>query len=192
MLVKRLAPLIGLAAVLTACGGSDSPETTAPDATAPDTGAGTATDPDPDPADAESPPTAADGAEGSGCTPSSETSLPDGRWFGLVASTTDSEIEFDLACWFTGDAAAAAAEEAGEESPPPNDYFVRNNNELTRDLPVAQDAEVTFYLSGDPESDVRGDLATWRGVLDERGPVFGIWIETSGGEVTSIEEMWVP
>lgn len=190
MLVKRLAPLIGLAVVLTACGNSDSPETTAPDTTAPETAAESATDATP--TDAEGPPTAADGAEGSGCTPSSETSLPDGRWFGLVASTTDSEIEFDLACWFTGDAAVAAGEEAGEESPPPNDYFVRNNNELTRDLPVADDAEVTFYLSGDPESDVLGDLAAWRDVLDERGPVFGIWIETSDGEVTSIEEMWVP
>ena len=191
MRARQLAPTIALAvflpALLGACGGSDSPETTPPDAVAPDESA-----PDESQGETESPPTAADGAEGSGCTPSSEDTLPDGRWFGFATSTTGSEIEFDLACWFSGEAAVAAAEEAGEESPPPNDYFIRNNNELTRDLPVAEDVEVTFYLSGDPEAEVRGDLQAWRGILDDRGGIFGIWVETADGQVTSIEEQWVP
>lgn len=190
MLAKQFAPLFGLAVLLTACG-SDSPEPVPPDATTPDSPspeAGAPVDPG---TETEGPPTAADGAQGSGCTPTSETTLPDGRWFGLVTSTTESSIEFDLACWFTGDAAIAAAESAGEE-PPPNDYFVRNNNELTRELPVAQDAEVTFYLSGDPTSEVQGDVPAWRGILNDRGIPFGIWVQTSGGEVTSVEEQWVP
>lgn len=185
MLVKRLVPLAGLALALGACA-EDSPEPVPPDTVAVTPATPTSS------GDAESTSAAGDGPEGSGCTPASETTLPDGRWYGLVASTSDSQIEFDLACWFTGDAAVAAAEEAGEESPPPNDYFVRNNNELTRDLVLAEGAEVTFYLSGDPESDVRGDVQAWRGILDDRGPIFGVWVETSNGEVTAIEEQWVP
>lgn len=185
MLVKRLVTVIGLALVVAACGGDgDSPEPLPPD-TVTVTAAPTSA------SDAEST-TAPGGAHGSGCTPSSETTLPDGRWYGLVASASEAEIEFDLACWFTGEAAASAAEEAGEESPPPNDYFVRNNNELTRTLAVADGTEVVFYVSGDPDSQVQGDVAAWRGILEDRGATFGVWIETSEGEVVAIEEQWVP
>lgn len=180
---KLLAAAIGLAVVLAGCGGSDSPESTTPvtaDVSTPDT------------AEESVAPTAEpDGPHGSGCTPSSETSLPDGEWFGFAASTTDTAMAFDLACWFTGDAADAAAEEDGAE-PPLGDFYVRNNNELTRELPVADDVAVTFYRSGDPQSGEQGDFATWRDVVAERGPMFGIWIETADGEVTSIEEQWTP
>lgn len=188
MAARQFAPLIGLVVILAACGGSDEPETI-PDTTPPNTATMTA---EPDGSGDQAPTTAADGAEGSGCTPSEQDTLPDGRWFGLVSSTTDDSVEFDLACWFTGDAAVAAAEAAGEESPPPNDYFVRNNNDLTRDLPVSPDAEVTFYLSGDPQSDVLGDYPTWLTTLEDRGTLFGIWIETTSGEITTIREQWVP
>jgi len=180
---KLLAPTIGLAVVLTACGGSESPETTPPVTVAVST---------PDTAEESAAPTAEpDGPHGSGCTPSSETSLPDGRWFGFAASTTDTGMAFDLACWFTGDAGIAAAEEDGAE-PPVGDVYVRNNNELARDLTVAADATATYYLSGDPQSGEQGDFASWRDVVAERGPIFGIWIETSGGEITGIEEQWTP
>ncbi|RMH86193.1 MAG: hypothetical protein D6683_00900, partial [Actinomyces sp.] len=75
-------------------------------------------------------------AEGSGCTPGTDT-LPDGEWFGYVTDTAPDAVTFDLACWFTGDAAALAAAEDGEESPPPNDYYIRNRSSRLRTVPVA-------------------------------------------------------
>lgn len=179
---KLLAPTIGLALVLTACGGSDDPEPTAQLTAAvstPDTDQESASVPEPD------------GPHGSGCTPSSETSLPDGRWFGFAAETTDTSVAFDLACWFTGDARLAAAEEDGAPEPL-TDHYIRNNNELTRELPVADGATATFYLSGDPLSREQGDFAAWRDVVVQRGDLFGVWVETSGGEIVTVEEQWTP
>ncbi len=134
----------------------------------------------------------ADGAEGSGCTPGTSSSLPDGLWFGYVVSMGDQVIEFDLACWFTGQAANDAAAEDGEESPPPNDYYVRNQSEATRDITVAADSNVVFYPTGDPQGAEDGDFEEWRAVMEERGAFFGVWLEIVGGEAVSIEEQWVP
>ena len=40
-------------------------------------------------------------ASGSGCTLEGGT-LPDGRWFGFISFAAETEIDFDLACWFSG------------------------------------------------------------------------------------------
>jgi hypothetical protein len=114
--------------------------------------------------------------------------------YGEVASLTTDEIEFDLACWFTGDAAIQAAEEDGEESPPPNDYYVRNANPATRLVPVDAAATVVWFPEfGDPNSEATIAYADWVGSLGERGDFTpGIWIETTAGEVTTITEQWVP
>ena len=42
----------------------------------------------------------------------------------------------------TGEAAVSAAREDSGEVPPPNDYWVRNENDLLRTLPVSTDARV--------------------------------------------------
>ncbi|HLS44503.1 MAG TPA: hypothetical protein VK045_03620 [Ornithinicoccus sp.] len=213
MRTTKIAPIACLVLVLGACGSQDPADTTTPAAptttsadatsaapTTTDSATSSTTSEDPtttDDSTTSDPATTGDddGAEGSGCTPGEGPrgyALPDGEWFGLVKSTSDSEVEFDLACWFTGDAAAAAAAEDGEESPPPNDYYVRNRNDRTRDLPVAADATVTFYRTGDPQSEEEGDFHAWVHVLDERGNYFGIWLVMESGEVVSIEEQWVP
>ncbi|MFZ0014917.1 MAG: hypothetical protein WAL25_12480 [Acidimicrobiia bacterium] len=134
-----------------------------------------------------------DGAEGSGCTPG-EGDLPDGLWYGEVASLTADEIEFDLACWFTGDAAVRAAQEDGEESPPPNDYYVRNTNPATRLVPVGAGTTVVWFPEfGDPSSETTIAYTEWVESIGERGDFTpGIWIEVSNGEVTAITEQWVP
>lgn len=133
-----------------------------------------------------------DEAEGSGCTPG-PGALPDGTWYGYVVSSSATTIEFDLACWFTGDAAARAAAEDGEESPPPNDYYVRNANETTRALSVAEDAEVDWFPDfGDPTTEDTIDYLDWLAALPDRGLIPGIWVEVDGGEVTQISEQWVP
>ncbi len=136
------------------------------------------------------PPPGPDGAAGSGCTPGGET-LADGVWFGLVTGADEHQLEFDLACWFTGDAAATAAAEDGQESPPPNDYYVRNANPLIRTLPVDPAAQVLWYPDGDPNSFSTGGYADWLAGRDGTFP-FGVWVRVQSGRVVTITEQWVP
>ncbi|MGB7859619.1 MAG: hypothetical protein WBM90_03905 [Acidimicrobiia bacterium] len=130
-------------------------------------------------------------AEGSGCTPGTDV-LGDGVWYGIVASYDTNGISFDLACWFSGDAAVIASAEDGEESPPPNDYYVRNLNTQLRDLNVGPDTPVRWYLSGDPNEFVDGPFSDWIAFLDSQEFRLGIWVTITDGEVTDIEEKWVP
>ena len=130
-------------------------------------------------------------ADGSGCTPG-PGALPDGRWYGLVDSYYAQGIAFDLACWFSGEAAIAASAEDGEESPPPNDYYVRNENTQLRDLPVDPATPVLWYLGGDPNDFEEGVLSDWIEHLDTMSFRFGIWVTIEEGQVTEIEEQWVP
>jgi len=130
-------------------------------------------------------------AEGSGCTPGGG-SLPDGEWYGLVVSQGADSLEFDLACWFTGDGAVQAAAEDGEESPPPNDYYVRNANPETRDVPVASDVDVVFYPDGDPTNEDTVSYDEWDALVAQRGYELGVWLEVEEGVITEIREQWVP
>ena len=185
-LSPRLVVGVATAMLVAACGASTDETTTT--ATSTTTPAPTTTSP-PDESTTTSP--SADAAEGSGCTPGTDD-LPDGTWFGLVVSTEEALIEFDLACWFTGEASIVAAAEDGEESPPPNDYYVRNLNTLTRSVTVADNANVVWYTSGDPNSDETGSFAQWLAATQDRGFELGVWLEVENGEIISIQEQWVP
>lgn len=137
-----------------------------------------------------------DQAGGSGCTPGPGR-LPDGEWFGFVVGADEDGIEFDLACWFSGDAAVQAAAEDGEESPPPNDYYTRNDNELKRTLEVAGDAEVVWYPQlGDPSSETTTTYPRWILGIEDRdaGREFlpMVWVEVKDGVVVKVREQWVP
>ncbi|MGH8916588.1 MAG: hypothetical protein ACRDZM_18995 [Acidimicrobiia bacterium] len=133
-----------------------------------------------------------DGSDGSGCTPGTANSLPEGHWFGFVVSTAVDSIEFDLACWFSGQAAIDAAAEDGAESPPPNDYYVRNQDDQTRQIVVWSDADVVYYPTGDPTSETEGTFEEWTVAASSRGYYFGVWLDMIDGEATSIMEQWVP
>jgi hypothetical protein len=134
----------------------------------------------------------ADEAEGSGCTPG-PGDLPDGEWFGYVVEARPGAMEFDLACWFTGNAAVQAAKEEGAESPPPNDYYVTNGNPAIRSLNVADQAVVIWYPnSGDPTTETTVSYADWLLGVEERGHILGVWLEVDEGEVSAIREQWVP
>lgn len=133
-----------------------------------------------------------DTASGSGCTPGTDT-LPDGIWYGLVTVAGERALDFDLACWFDGDAAIAAAAEDGEESPPPNDYYTRNASHRIRSVPVPSDIPVKWYpMIGDPTSETTVTYAEWRTVRDGRELQLAVWLEVDGGTVVSIHEQWVP
>jgi hypothetical protein len=133
-------------------------------------------------------------ADGSGCTPGGDE-LGNGIWFGYISEARDTEIDFDLACWFTGDAAAMAAAEDGEESPPPNDYYVRNVNPHLRTIPVAASAEVSWLPNpGDPTTQERLSYADWMTASEGRDAAMapGVWVTIENGAATVIEEQFVP
>jgi hypothetical protein len=118
--------------------------------------------------------------------------LPDGRWFGTVTSATADGLEFDLACWFLGNAAAEAAAQDGEESPPPNDYYIRNQSTRTRSVVVDPDATVEWVQeTGDPTTVTRTGFGPWREARSD-GFVLGVWLDVEGGTVRRITEQWVP
>jgi hypothetical protein len=131
-----------------------------------------------------------DPASGSGCTPGGGDP-PDGEWFGYATDRDPNSVEFDLACWFTGDAAAQAAAEDGEESPPPNDYYIRNFNELTRQIPVGAEVEIVFFPDGDPNNQPSVPFGDWGDMVEQRGYELGVWLIVEDGEVSTITEQWV-
>ncbi len=132
----------------------------------------------------------AERAAASGCTPAA--GLLDGRWFGYVDSTTDAEIQFDLACWFDGEAANDAASEDGMESPVPNDYYVRNDSDLVRTVSVASAAAVEWVPSlGSPET-ATVSFDEWRSERGSGAAPLGVWLTIEDGSVVSITEQWVP
>lgn len=202
--VRRRATTVVLAALMLAScnGGAESPDsstttsTTTP-AESTSTTAGVTTTASPattSSSPSTTPPTTEpDGPSGSGCNPGDAASLPEGEWFGFVEATSATGIEFDLACWFTGQAAIDASAEDGEESPPPNDYYVRNESTLTRSLPVSPEVPVVWYPEGgDPTTESQVDFETWAEAVVERGFMFGVWLDVIDGEVHEIREQWVP
>lgn len=130
-------------------------------------------------------------ALGSGCTPGTAV-LPDGRWFGYVTDATETSVTFDLACWFSGSAAADAAAEDGEESPPPNDYYIRNQNEMLREVPVASGTFVTWLPTGDPADATTTSYEEWLAERPDRFYLPGVWLEITAGQVVLIDEQYVP
>ena len=132
-------------------------------------------------------------ASGSGCTPGTPETLPDGRWYGLIVEAAGTDIAFDLACWFSGDAAIVAAAEDGAESPPPNDYHVRNNSSRVRTLTVAPGADVSWLANpGDPATAEVIEFPTWLVDRQDRFHQPAVWLTVEGGVVTGIEEQYVP
>ncbi len=132
-------------------------------------------------------------ADGSGCTPGTTGYLPDGEWFGYVSAATTGQLDFDLACWFTGNPAAAAATEDGEESPPPNDYYVRNVNPAVRTLAVASGAGVNWLPNtGDPSTEELVTYADWLTGRSGRAYQPGAWLVIEGGAIIEIQEQYVP
>lgn len=132
-------------------------------------------------------------AIGSGCTPLSTDTLPTGRWFGFVQEAQAEQLTFDLACWFTGEAAAEAASEDGEESPPPNNFYIRNESDALRVHPV--DSATTVEWLPDPGDPASAEVVTYEDWLVGRPRPYdpGVWITTTDdSHVIKIEEQYVP
>lgn len=128
---------------------------------------------------------------GSGCTPEG-AQLPDGRWYGGVAAADDA-LTFNLKCWFEGvDADLAVAEDGGPPGPADDGYHVRDDNPELRTIPVRDGTTVVHYPSGWPDDDVTLPYAEWVQVVEDDRLLFDVWIVVEEGQVTSVEEKWVP
>ena len=110
-------------------------------------------------------------------------------------------ITADYAQFLTGKAAADAATAHGDESPPPNDYYIVNDNNKLRTLPVKPGINVKLTAHDDGTSDPAGytvPFATWAGYYaaptdNNRSITAGpYWITLTNGVVTKIEEQYTP
>ncbi len=215
--MRRLIPLLAVMLVAGCGGGGDTTTTAAPSTTeaAPTTtaAAATTTTTVPTPTTAEPTTTAAaggpyaveepnvapveplpgsEGASGSGCTPGTDA-LPDGIWFGYVTARSASAIDFDLACWYFGDIAYTEGAEDGEEVN--NDYYVRNVNPTLRTITVDGSVPVYEINAGDISFNAV-PFADWP--LDPEGYIAcpsdwcGVWLYVNDGNVTEIQEQYIP
>jgi hypothetical protein len=128
---------------------------------------------------------------GSGCVVGGDV-LPAGVWFGFAEAVGGGSIGFDLACFFTGDAAAAAATADGEEV---MDFYIRNQNPRVYTVPIAATAEVWYVdmITGPDPAPI--PLASWP-TADSSVPCPGdhcaVWLYVNGGTATGIVEQYLP
>jgi hypothetical protein len=128
-------------------------------------------------------------------------SLQDGRHFVYVkrASTSDgtTRIRFDLAYFYQGERAEREAAERGDEVV--SGYYIVNDNPRLRTLRLADDVEVEYI----PE-DQCCELQPWD--VDDWVEAIGLstdptnypganvpwWFTVEGGEITRIEQQYLP
>ena len=118
--------------------------------------------------------------------------LKDGRWPGFLKKIDgDTAVTMDLVEFLTGDAAIKAWQkkypDSGEDVPP-NDYFIVNDNTKVRTLPLADALVVRVVGDNPPEAEKKVPLADLGKLLNET--LF--WFTVKSGEVTEIEEQYVP
>lgn len=130
----------------------------------------------------------------------------DGRQFGYIRSVNIGRrtLGIDLAEFLTGDAADKAAADAGEieaGEEVPNDYFIDNGQEEYVTIPLARN--VTVRVVGDPPELVDGELGPFAEAFAERpdeidpdsryrGVTSQYWVTVRNGQVTAIEEQYLP
>jgi hypothetical protein len=112
-------------------------------------------------------------------------------------------VTFDLIQFLTGAAAKDAWIKEHPEEPegPPNDYFIANDNQRLRTLPLADAVEVTVVdttTGGVTSAPIR--LADLPAHLAQQKPEAGdrrlsynpYWLTVAHGQVTRIEEQFIP
>ena len=116
----------------------------------------------------------------------------------FVKRAGDADVTFDLAYLLSGKEAAEAAQEAGDEVPVPNDYYIVNDNPKLRTVPVADGVQVDVYdwsMCCDTHTSIGFDDFTGY-VADPTDDFHGAqspyWLRVRGGEITRIEEQFLP
>jgi hypothetical protein len=135
-------------------------------------------------------------------TPSGETGeLGDGRHFVYATSATSTSLTFDLAYFLTGDAASAASAEHGGEVPPPNGYYIVNDNDLLRTLPVSPSVVVRYIPAGAPDQtqlqtgNYPAFVGAVNGTVQTDYPDMAFapwWITVTDGQIVKIQQQYLP
>ena len=127
--------------------------------------------------------------------------LEDGHHFVYVTSGSrledgSSQVEFDLAEFYTGERAEQEAAEDGNDAA--NGYYIVNDNDRLRILPLADDVEVS-YIPVDACCELQpGNVDAWLEAVLETNPTdYGgtdvpWWFTVRGGEITKIEQQYLP
>ncbi len=135
-------------------------------------------------------------------TPDEPTDLEDGRHPAYIADidVNASTITVDVIQFLTGDDALAAyAEEHPGETRPPYEYYIRNVNPRLRTLPAASDVAVTvLWLDSDIDTEniafdeLPAYFATNPGTQSKYEWLLPFWLTVRDGQVTAIEEQYLP
>ena len=133
------------------------------------------------------------GAHGSGCVVADYVTLPNGVWFGFAEAVGGGAIDFDLACFFTGEAAVTAAGEDGEEA---FDFYIRNKVTVTYEVPIAAGARAWYIdMTSSDGNPVEIPLATWPtpdSFQDCPSDHCAVWLYVNGLQATGIVEQYLP
>lgn len=139
------------------------------------------------------------GAHGSGCVTPGFDALPNGVWFGFAEGVGGGEIDFDLACFWTGTAACTAqiADGLAADASECLDYYPQNNVATTFEVPIASGARVWYVdmTSGDVSSPTEIPLASWPhpdSFQDCPSAHCSVWLYVNGGQATAIVEQYLP
>lgn len=140
--------------------------------------------------------------------PSGNGPLADGDYYGFLSAVDVSAhtAKFDVAQWFTGDAANRAAQEDGEIKPGetvPNDYYVRNASTFVRTVPLADFVLVSRVDCnagcGDRAGTLAGLAESFRTATAStgfdaayRGKYTSYWLKVEHGKVVRIDEQYRP
>ena len=127
--------------------------------------------------------------------------LEDGHHFVFVKEAVvfpdgTRKVRFDLAYFLTGDEGEEAAADHGDEFV--NGYYIVNDNDRLRSLPLAEDVEVE-YIPVDQCCELQpGDIDAWLESINETNPTdYGgtdvpWWLTVEGGQITRIEQQYLP
>jgi hypothetical protein len=129
--------------------------------------------------------------------------VPDGRYFVQLADLQDlgghRAIRYDLAYFYTDEEANQVAASRGDETPVPNGVYIVNDNPKLRTAPLADGFGVRYIPEGSGSETVpapQDRFLAWLGETEQTDfPPKDItywWITVDGGEVTKIEQQYLP
>lgn len=127
--------------------------------------------------------------------------LEDGHHFVFVKRALfppdgSTRIRFDLAYFLTGAQGEQAAADHGDEFV--NGYYIVNDNPRLRTLPLAEDVEVEYIPPTQCCELQTGDIDAWLESINETnqtdyaGKGVPWWFTVEGGEITRIEQQYLP
>jgi len=139
-------------------------------------------------------------------TPTSAPSpiLSEGRSFGYIKSVDAGGLTlvFDLAQFFTGEAANVAARQDGVIGPGEtidNDAYIRNVNPKLRTVPISPGVTISIVHWTSCCDSIASDLTTFSHAFpgpgptdDYHGPNSGYWLTVKNGVIVKIEEQYQP